>query len=241
MFSRPGARIGRRAFPGIRSSHVVLPALLVGAPILPTLLFAQEPDPPVAPSAIYVTIGGAGAKPMAGFDRTGGDAGGIALAATFAIPRGESWIGRALGVRFEFSEVMYADAPYTGSDPVLAGDRISAGIRTHALGLQLTRPGQVHVRPYGSVSLGEVKMLLDADERGKLDRRGGAGIIARTGSYLALTRGPTPIVVDVSAAYHMNGTRDHWREGSTTLVRGRTDYLELSVQIGVAIHSWGKS
>ena len=240
MFSHPGAPNGRRAFAEIRSSHAVLPALLASALVLSPTLSAQEPDLVPVSSAIYATIGGAGAKPMAGFDRTGGDAGGIAIAATFAIPRGESWIGRALGFRFEFSEVMYADAPYAGTDPLYSGDRISAGIRTHALGLQLTRPGRVHVRPYGSVSLGEVKMLLDAEERGKLDRRSGAGIIARTGSYFAFTRGPTPFVVDVSAAYHANGTRDHWRAGSTTLVRGRTDYLELSVQVGLAIHSWSR-
>lgn len=240
MFSRPGAHYGRRAFPGNRSSHVALPALVIGALIVPATLSAQETEIVPQSSALYVTIGGAGAKPMAGFDRTGGDAGGISLAATFAIPRGESWIGRALGFRFEFSEVMYADAPYTGSDPLLTGDRISAGIRTHALGVQLTRPGQVHVRPYGSLSLGEVKMLLDADEKGKLDRRNGAGLIARAGSYFAFSRGSAPVVVELSAAYHMNGTRDHWREGSTTLVRGRTDYLELSVQLGLAVHTWSE-
>ena len=240
MLSRSGAPDGRRAFRALPLPIIALRALLAGALIVPAGLAGQEAGAPPKSSAIYATIGGAGAKPMAGFERTGGDAGGISLAATFAIPRGDSWMARALGLRFEFSEVLYADAPYAGTDPLYAGDHISAGIRTHALGLQLTRPGRVHVRPYGSMAVGEVKMLLDAEDRGKLDRRSGAGLIARAGSYIAFTRGPTPIVLDLSAAYHANGTRDHWREGRTTPVRGRTDYLELSVQVGLAIHSWSE-
>ena len=240
MLSRSGARDGRRTLRAVPFGAVALRALLAAALIVPAALAAQESEASQQSSAIYATIGGAGAKPVAGFERTGGDAGGIGLAATFAIPRGDAWIARALGFRFEFSEVLYADAPYSGTDPMYVGDHISAGIRTHALGLQLTRPGRVHVRPYGSMAVGEVKMLLDAEDRGKLERRSGAGLIARAGSYIALTRGPTPIVLDLSAAYHANGTRDHWREGSTTPVRGRTDYLELSVQVGLAIHSWSE-
>ena len=238
MFSRPGARDARRAAHPLKLGAVLRAALLFGAPIVPSAIVAQDPDPgPPSPSALYATIGGVAARPRSGFERTGGEAAGITIAGVLPFPRGESWIGRSLGLRLEFSEVTYADAPYVGGDPAYAGDRIQAGIRTHALGVQLTRPGQVHVRPYASVAVSEVKMLLDADEAGKLDRRSGGGMIARAGSYLAFTRGPTPFVLELTAAYHENGTRDHWSEGRVTAVRGPADFLELSVQVGVGVHT----
>ena len=237
MFVCPPSR-DLRAAHALKLRATLATSLALGALVPATRASAQEPplDPPSA-SALYATIGGAAARPVGGFRQTGGEAGGISIAGVVPLPRGESWLGRALGLRLEFSEIMYADAPYAGTDPLYAGDRISAGIRTHAIGLQLTRPGQVHIRPYGGVAVGEVKMLLDADELGKLDRRSGAGLIARVGSYFAFTRGTSPFVVELTAAYHVNGTRDHWREGSVTAVRGPANVLELSVQLGLAAHN----
>lgn len=215
----------------------------VRAAALGSLLLAIAAAPARAQAAesagpsLYLTVGGAKLQPVGGFSRTGATGGGVFIAGLLPLEFDmlPAWAQRSLGVRLEFSDYTYGSAPYTESvDPRMTGEELSAGVRTHVIGLQVTRPGRVLLRPYAAASVGQTKFTLDGEREGKLSRRDGAGAVLRAGTYLALWRSRSPAVLDLSAGYHANGQRAHWREGEASLTRGSANFFDLTVAIGFA-------
>jgi hypothetical protein len=219
---------------GVRS------VLALAFALAPATAHAQL-EPPRAPDAaasvaeepagwLYASVGVVGTPRLA--DASSAGAG--PMLNIVGSPRGVlDMLPEHVGFRFEFHDVLYGLANYTSADPRFTNKEIASGVRTHAFGLQVMRPTRAVLRPYAAAMIGQVKLTLDADEE-KLARRDGVGGVFRLGSYVALLRGAHPPVLDLSAAFHLNGARRHWREGEVTLQRGSLNFVSVTAAIGLS-------
>lgn len=204
------------------------------AAIVSNAAIAQTTDESFGAGTLYLTAGVGATFPPSGSLEDGGSVtiNGVLPLSALRLP---SDLAPAVGIRFEALETSYGEALYSGTDPRFVDEQIYSATRSHSVGLQTTRPGPGIFRPYAALSIARVTFVLDAGDE-KLERRAGAGAVLRAGSYVAFSRGSTPFVLDLSAAYHANGTRDQWRPGETVAVRDRADMFELSARIGFASH-----
>ena len=242
--ARPG-RVDTAPAPGIVASRPMRPTMSMKrtsvlaaffTPLLHAGLHAQAPgEASIQPSAFYLTLG-VGAT-LAIDDAREKVQDGALVTIDGVIPFNLAPFADAgLGLRLEAQESSFGEETYRGTDPAFTGRSIYSAVRTYSAGVQLTRPGhERRLRPYAALSISRVTFVLDADDE-KLERLTGVGGVFRAGTYLAITRGRTPFVLDLTAAYHRNGSRRNWRPGETTSVTTPANFIEFSGRLGFGSH-----
>ena len=201
---------------------------------LATSAHAQQGQEDTAANALYLTLGAGWAKsPAATLEESALPA--IDIVVPLSSLRLPGAAGHAVGLRLEALEAAFGAESYAAPGSPYDGAEVYAATRSQSIGLQVTRPGLARLRPYAGLSVARVTVILDADDE-KLQRQVDAGGLLRAGTYVAFSRGPTPFVLDLSVAYHYNGTRDYWRPGDLARRNGRIDLFELSVRFGIGSH-----